>query len=773
MQFDDWFAELWGYTPFPWQSELAECAEWPTSIAAPTGSGKTAAIDVWLWRRIQGRAPRRLWYVVDRRALVDGAWERARELVSRAGADCDVVRLRGGVFEERPLLDPSRDAIICSTVDQFGSRLLFRGYGLGRTGRVMHAALAGSDSLLLLDEAHISQPLLDTVQAAQRYGADVTAIPMTATPQSPGDRPLKLNDGDWTDPLLGRRLRAKKLVSLTSSKLEVEALKLRKAGAKSIAVWCNTVQRAVETAAALEGRGKTVLLTGRQRLHDRDSLLAEWGPKLTSGAIESPAVFVVSTQVLEVGIDWDFDAMVSECASIDALRQRLGRLDRIGKRGETEAVVLKPPAKPVVYGEAAKATWAWLNESAVDGKVDFGIEAQQGWAVPGGCSMPHNQAPMLLQCHIDAWALTSENSRLPVALWLHGSDEVSDCRILWRGDLKDGGDDWVERASALPPAIGETASVPVRAVAAAGLGRVLYWRGADESYVGDANDVRPGDTLVIPETAGGFELACLPMPLVPDIAEVVQDAVRLTSESAPEGVDIEEATAEEVLAAMPASIRKRLGQIPDIRSYPGGWVFAASLRSPSLQARAKDDLAGHSRKVSELASQIAGKVAANQRGDLALAARWHDAGKADPRFQAWLAGGVWDGQVLLAKSGQSWSQIMSARNASGYPLGARHEFLSAALFSESSVSATGDDLDLVLHLIEAHHGWARPSYPWPKFNEPLEFESSLFGEQCQARTDQSVADENRLWTLVDRYGHWRLASLLGILMYADQKVSSE
>ncbi|MEI2762011.1 DEAD/DEAH box helicase family protein [Methanothrix soehngenii] len=190
--FQEFFAALHGHEPFPWQSELAKqvCAsgEWPAAIDLPTGAGKTACIDValyhWLLAAREGRAheaSRRIAFVVDRRIIVDEAYDRAktiadriaeaaegplleaRQILRKATGDAegriDVHKLRGGIARERNLVrDPARVSVVLSTVDQMGSRLLFRGYGTSSYAAPLHAGMFGFDTLLLLDEAHIAEP---------------------------------------------------------------------------------------------------------------------------------------------------------------------------------------------------------------------------------------------------------------------------------------------------------------------------------------------------------------------------------------------------------------------------------------------------------------------------------------------------------------------------------------------------------------------------------------------------------------------------------------
>jgi hypothetical protein len=207
--FVTFFKALWGKDPFPWQTMLAQCVTekgWPAAIDLPTASGKTACLDIAVYALAaqayaplgQRTAPRRIWFVVDRRIVVDEAFDRAEQIAARLADEnapvavravaerllalrsidstkrpLAVGRLRGGVLrDDRWARIPSQAAILTSTVDQLGSRLLFRGYGHSSLAAPTFAGLAGNDSLILLDEAHCARPFLQTLRAVQMFRSE-------------------------------------------------------------------------------------------------------------------------------------------------------------------------------------------------------------------------------------------------------------------------------------------------------------------------------------------------------------------------------------------------------------------------------------------------------------------------------------------------------------------------------------------------------------------------------------------------------------------------
>jgi CRISPR-associated endonuclease/helicase Cas3 len=530
-QFGSYFKALHGYDSFPWQRRLTatilETEAWPALLDIPTGLGKTSAIDIALFVLAvrPDLAPRRIIVVVDRRVVVDQAADHAHKIQKRLAnategvlatvatslrelwdgpddaAPFEVAVLRGGMPRDEAWAHrPDRPVVALSTVDQVGSRLLFRGYGVSAGVAPIHAGMLGNDALLLLDEVQLSTAFAETLRAIDErwrpwrerdheLGERVQQIPnrwgfvrMSATPlgeTSKEDVRFALDDDDLAHPVVEQRRSASKVATLaepvTTTKSDTDktqhavveafsrgAMGYLEGGSRRVAVIVNRVATARHIHAELKRRaGKladVVLLTGRMRPVDRRQVFGDANEptsvagRVTAGSArvsDQRPVIVVSTQTIEAGADFDFDALVTECASIDALRQRFGRLDRRGELGETHATILirKDQATDSqddpVYGAALAKTWAWLEaKGGKQREVDFGIAKfpslpRKANDLAELCS-PVQHAPVMLPAHLDAWAQTKPRGEPDpdVALWLHGPERgTPEVRVVWRADI--------------------------------------------------------------------------------------------------------------------------------------------------------------------------------------------------------------------------------------------------------------------------------------------------------------------------------------------------
>ncbi|MCX6625760.1 MAG: hypothetical protein NTY38_32790, partial [Acidobacteria bacterium] len=317
----------------------------------------------------------------------------------------------------------------------------------------------------------------------------------------------------------------------------------------------------------------------------------------------------------------------------------------------------------------------------------------------------------LLPAHLDLLVQTSPRPALEpdVHLYLHGMENGSpEVQVVWRGDLDENQPkQWAEIVSLCPPVSAEAMAVPLRDFRAwlagekdeglssdiegidaepeaaekdEGRCAVLRWRGDESLLVGDAGEIRPGDTLVLATSSGGWdELGHIPKERDKDVAERARAAlrrgwilrlhpallkewpahaarerlVRLAGEQAPELEAVLEALREykeaapEWLVQMLDAQPKRL----ELDAYPSdgetasvGWVLSgrfaeadsggdeSSGASPVFLDKHLEDVAAAVRRVASALVTNEGTGQSLQR-----AAERHDWGKVDAVGTQWIA----------------------------------------------------------------------------------------------------------------------------------------
>lgn len=549
--FEEFYSECWGRQPHSWQSRLAAQViadeRWPDVIDLPTGAGKTSAIDIAVYALAvkPDVFPRRVVFVIDRRIVVDQTAAHARGLAQRlrdalqdsgqtprvawvadalatlggAGAPLDVSGLRGGLGAKGEALDgdsaevltggewlrqPDQPAVIVSTVDQYGSRLMFRGYGVSARMRPVHAGLTGRDCLVLLDEVQLSSAFAETLQYLQRGGPGGAiaglqspkwqVTQMSATPVGAVGERFQLASVEASDDSeLAKRVNAIKQARLVEigGRLPAEEAFGKEIGplikqlnqeSGVVGIVVNRVATAIALGKKLAALGcERVVLTGRMRGYERrEAERQAFGWADPGRETQTGLRFVVATQCIEVGADLSFDALITEVAALPALRQRLGRLDRRGlasREGRPSRALIVgvsadlkrcEKAPDPVYGTSLLATWnaldakhsrEWFGAGPLDlTPAEFGPEVDP----------QITEAAVLMPNHLDLLSQTnpSPDPDPPIEAFLHGfRDPDQDVQVVWRADIDQSDQELASGALALvPPMADEQVSVPISAV---------------------------------------------------------------------------------------------------------------------------------------------------------------------------------------------------------------------------------------------------------------------------------------------------------------------
>lgn len=601
--FSEFYRSINGRDPFPWQARLADqvarSGQWPVEIGVPTGVGKTACLDIAIWwlasqaDRAPGlrTAPTRIWWVVNRRILVDSTAEHARSIalalrdpgstgldaaglhviecvatrlrslwVDQAAPPLDVISLRGGIASRSPM-DPARPTVILCTLPMYGSRLLFRGYGSGRPS--IDAAMAGTDSLVLLDEAHLAGHLRALVPALAECSPHAghlpvparsrpTVVSLTATGNATqGDR-FDLDEDDHAHPVVRERLDAAKPLSvhtvtgdMAKRLAEAAAALLREAPAGATClVFGNSPRTAREVFGRLSGtlpESEVLLLTGLVREREAERIRARildpgngMPAARSRDALRRQHLVVVATQTLEVGADIDAEYLVTENCGVRALTQRLGRLNRLGRFAHARATYVHAPPVPArgrrtpgvadvwpVYGEEPAAVLERLlnaRRGGDAGTVD--VSPRSIVSVLGPPEDDPGRAPEVLPGLLWEWTKTTTPpaGEAPVEPYFSGiaAPRLS-VALIWRAHVPAPGEKLWPRGRDL-----EVIEVPLaeaREILADSEIRRLAPDGVTIEAVAAA-DLRPGDRIVVASDAGHMD----PFGWNPGASECVPDA---------------------------------------------------------------------------------------------------------------------------------------------------------------------------------------------------------------------------------------------------------
>jgi CRISPR-associated endonuclease/helicase Cas3 len=560
-------------------------------------------------------------------------------------------------------------------------------------------------------------------------------------------------------------------------------------------------------------------LTGTMRGLERDSLatvdpvFARFSPS-PKVAEKDSTVYLICTSAGEVGVDISADHMICDLSTLDSMAQRLGRVNRRGKGAAMIDVVYETdpnPKPPSPELEAAR----WETK-----KVLEALPPARGWteerydaspsalgAVMRSLTEDERKAafaplPTILPVTdilFDAWALTTIRDKLPgrpkVEPYLHGVAEWQppETQVAWRLEverLQPVHDRNAEREELGPEdrnVLAELAAelldayplkphellrepshsafkqfeaiakrcpeLPAWLLDTDGKVRVLT---VAELANRDEKERIEGMTVILPPSGGGlkrgmldgsdaFETGSLDVAdeWYLDKEKTARRRVRLDEYEPPDGMRLIRRV------ALPSNSED---------TDPDHWYWFEIANEGEESARDPVAWGVHVGDVERMAGEIVGKLSLEDgvRRAVKLAAKFHDHGKRRKHFQTTLGNSNYP-HVVLAKSGRK-----GGRFGEQY----RHEFGSLVDVQQEPEfqQLSDDDGDLVLHLIAAHHGRARPHFSADEAFDP---------DHPSAISD-SIAGEvpRRFARLQRKFGRWGLAFLESLLRAADWAASA-
>ncbi len=670
------------------------------------------------------------------------------------------------------------------------------------------------------------QSLLTAIQDEQRRSGEFRqfrVMELTATSRGNTEQ-FNLTPADIAHPTVQARIRAKKQIELRAigdekkTADEVVKLALAHEGAgKAILVYLRRVED-VEKVASKLPRGRVERLTGTLRGHERDRLATAENPVFAhflppserEGKVTDQTVYLVCTSAGEVGVNISADHLVCDLAPFDSMAQRFGRVNRFGD-GEARIDIVHPTtfSAEEEYEIRRRKTLGLLLRLGGDGSP-----AALNNLPPEDRQLaftPEPNTPLTSDILFDAWALTTIRYELPgrppVANWLHGTErDQPDTCVAWRDEVGRLTREQLERLK--PDALLDDYPLKPHELLRDRADRVLRHLEAMAERTpnllawvvepnGKVSRVLPlpelvaknsqkkplvnleGRTVLLPPGAGGVENGTL------------NGAAPFVADGQPK-YDVADEWFEDKARTRPRRLRRLDGERPNgmrqVRAIelgmPDDEADTEADAAPQVwrwyvRIRSTDDDAGSSGQEAPCRWQehldSAGKAADNVARRLnlpepvhkavVLAAIWHDLGKRRAVWQRGIGNTRYDPmrpETALAKS----NNTRAPEDLNHY----RHEFGSLLDLLDTELAyrkefdqLSGEQQDLVLHLIAAHHGRGRPHFDGEEAFDPE--------RSTEDAVRLAVEVPRRFARLQRKYGRWGLAYLESLVRAADIEAS--
>lgn len=534
--FEEFFEALLGVgKPYAWQSALAREVQergFPDDISVPTGMGKTSVIAIWLYglaRQIHYGEPRtmpmRLFYVVNRRSVVDQGARYAQGLQSKLEGDARqrvlqpvraaletllppgdnrllvTAAIHGESPDNKAWMRATGATVVSLTPTQLVSRALMRGVNVSARTRSMHAGLVGVDRLVVFDEPHLAVPSIYAMKDQERLQSKVAGVGMplgktvllgaTIPDITTGLAPDKVVektafefrvDANVANSRARQRLLASKklkLISTTNTSAATLAAQSRRFVEQMTAAGKDRLLLVLNTVEAAQRVYQSVSRLGSNKRPPNVSLLTSrfrGVEKLPVQDLQDGPLVLVSTQTVEAGLDVSFQALFTEATSFDALVQRLGRLNRTGEEDNAPAwlaaasggagrfKISKPTAH--IYGEGkVDAALRLLQAHEKKGEVDVSPLALRSLRDKGGAQL-EGVLPRPATLHSGLVPVLSQTaptpiSDLPMEAFIAGPDECAVREVEVAWRAELTPFDTVNKTNAAAPLSGEYISVPM------------------------------------------------------------------------------------------------------------------------------------------------------------------------------------------------------------------------------------------------------------------------------------------------------------------------